>query len=194
MIPDELKTKIAARSKPPSLPRYVLKKMTMKIRQAGTADVSTISAVIRKSFRDVALRFGLTLENCPTHPSHCTSQWIHNALDKGIRFFLVEDNSSPRGCVAAEDAGDRIMYLERLAVLPAYRHRGIGRQLAEHVFQVANAGGFRRIEIAIIAGHWELEAWYAQLGFAYLRTATFNHLPFDVTFMARDIDTDQDMG
>ena len=165
----------------------------MRIRIAGTDDVSVLTDIIRRAFRDVAVRFCLTLENCPTHPSHCTPEWIKKAFNKGVRFFLLEDNGSPCGCAAAEDTSDHVMYLERLAVLPTYRRRGIGRHLVEYVCRVAREGGCRRIEIAIIADHRELKEWYTGLGFYVLRTSRFDHLPFNVTFMAMDINAPGEM-
>ena len=43
-----------------------------RIREAGFNDISLLAGLVRECFQDVAERFGLTLENCPKHPSHCT--------------------------------------------------------------------------------------------------------------------------
>jgi GNAT superfamily N-acetyltransferase len=89
--------------------------------------------------------------------------------------------------VALERHDDRVCYLERLAVLPRYRRKGLGRALVEHVMDQAEGIGAHRVEIGIISGQTELEEWYRELGFSLKGTAIFDHLPFQVTFMAREI-------
>lgn len=107
--------------------------------------------LIRDSFRDVAERLNLTISNCPTHPSNCEDKWIETAFDKGINYFILENNNTPCGCVALEWAQPGICYLERLAVLPKYRGNGYGKVLVEHIFKKAKVFGVNCIEIGIIA-------------------------------------------
>ena len=161
--------------------------MGIVIREASGEDIHLLTALIRESFRDVAVRFDLTPDNCPTHPSFCTPQWVESAMGKGIRFYVIESDGEPCGCVALERHDDQVCYLERLAVLPERRRRGLGRALTEHVFDQARQMGAQRVEIGIISEHTELEDWYRRLGFSVKGTASFDHLPFEVTFMAREL-------
>ncbi len=156
----------------------------MEIRNASTEDIDSLERIIRDSFRDVAERFSLTPENCPTHPSFCTEEWVEAALGKGIRFFLAECGNGPCGCVALEVASPEVCYLERLAVLPSYRRRGYGKELVEHVVREAGEGGARSLEIGIIAEQEDLREWYRKLGFIEKGRKHFEHLPFEVLFMA----------
>ncbi len=158
--------------------------MAYLIRDAALSDISVIGEIIRCSFMNVAVRFGLTAENCPKHPSNCTTEWIRFALEKGVRYFVLECDEIPCGCVALERATPEVFYLERLAVLPEYRTRGFGRALVEHAFSNAKAAGAHRIEIGIISGQKELKEWYKHIGFTETRRAVFPHLPFEVVFMA----------
>lgn len=155
----------------------------MKIKPANHSEAPLLAALIRDSFRDVAERFGLTPQNSPTHPSNCTADWITTALDKGIRYYLLEIDGRAGGCVALERANPDVCYLERLAVLPKYRRRGLGQALVEHAFHEAGSMDAKRVEIAIIAGHTELKKWYERLGFIAAETRRFDHLPFEVLFM-----------
>jgi GNAT superfamily N-acetyltransferase len=156
----------------------------MEIRNASLEDAGLLARIIRDSFRDVAERFSLTPENCSTHPSFCTQEWVEAALGKGIRFFLAGGEDGPCGCVALEVAGPETCYLERLAVLPAYRRRGYGKELVEHVVREAKEAGARSLEIGIIAVQEDLRDWYARMGFVAKGTKRFEHLPFEVMFMA----------
>jgi N-acetylglutamate synthase-like GNAT family acetyltransferase len=160
--------------------------MEFMIREASVEDIHLLTSLIRESFSDVAERFSLTPDNCPTHPSFCTPQWVESAMDKGIRFYVVESGDEPCGCVAMERHDDQVCYLERLAVLPRFRRRGFGKALTEHVFDQARKMGAQRVEIGIISEHTELQDWYQGLGFVVTGTTSFDHLPFKVDFMARE--------
>jgi len=156
----------------------------MEIREALERDIPGLNRIIRGSFRDVAERFALTAENCPTHPSFCSAAWLEAALGKGLSFFILEDGESGCGCAALEIAGPQVCYLERLAVLPPYRHRGLGERLVRHVLDEARAVGAERVQIGIIAAQTELRDWYLELGFEDMGSKVFEHLPFEVAFMA----------
>jgi GNAT superfamily N-acetyltransferase len=160
--------------------------MTCRIRMATHDDAGLLAALIREAFRDVAERFKLTPENCPTHPSHCTADWITSALKKGILYFILEADREPCGCVALERANSDVCYLERLGVLPRCRGKGFGKALVETALEKAQALGAKNMEIGIISEQKELENWYNKLGFSNKGRRPFKHLPFEVTFMTRN--------
>jgi len=157
------------------------------IREANSTDMSLVSGLIRKSFRDVARRFGLTLENCPKHPSNCTDEWIENDFDRGVTYYIFESNRTAVGCVALEKANSDLCYLERLGVLPEARRNGFGKALVDYVICQAHLHGAKQISIGIIANDTELKRWYQGIGFAEGETKEFEHLPFLVTFMTYDV-------
>lgn len=160
----------------------------MKIRNATQTDIDLLTKIIRISFRDVAVRFGLTLENCPKHPSNCTAQWIQKDLEKGVFYYILENEDETIGCVALEMAEKDLAYLERLAVLPQKRKQGLGRTLVDYVLNQANQSGAKNISIGIIAAQDELKKWYKKIGFVERETKEFAHLPFLVTFMNRTLE------
>ena len=160
---------------------------TTYIRAAGPADVPLLSSLIRVSFRDVAERFTLTLENCPKHPSNCTDEWIENDLARGVAYYILERDGKPVGCVALEKANPDLCYLERLGVLPQSRRKGFGKALVDHVFSEARASGTKQIGIGIISDDTELKLWYQRIGFVEKETKEFAHLPFLVTFMSYEL-------
>lgn len=156
----------------------------MVIRDASEADITILAALIRASFRDVSERFFLTPENCPTHPSFCSEEWVDSAMKKGVRFFVLDDGDAACGCAALERAGPEVCYLERLAVLPGSRRSGFGTALVGHALSEAKKAGAERVEIGIIAGQVELKEWYLGLGFKEKARKHFEHLPFEVVFMS----------
>jgi len=160
--------------------------MNPSIRSAMDTDADVVSKLISRSFADVALRFALTRENCPKHPSNCTAEWVREDQRRGVAYFIAEQDGLPVGCVAMERASATTCYLERLAVLPDRRRSGIGGALVDHVVKSAKAAGVHRVSISIIAKHVELREWYRRLGFGVGATKRFAHLPFEVLFMEMD--------
>jgi GNAT superfamily N-acetyltransferase len=155
----------------------------MDIYRAGRDDTPLLSEIIRNSYITVARRFNLTAENCPKHPSNCTDDWVAGDFTRGVIYYLLADRGIPAACAAMEIADETTCYLERLAVLPKFRGRGMGRALVNHVFDQASKSGRQSISIGIIAGQHDLKSWYQNLGFTKTGTRHFDHLPFEVMFM-----------
>jgi N-acetylglutamate synthase-like GNAT family acetyltransferase len=159
----------------------------MIIRDAKVADVGTLVTLLRESFRDVAERFELTVENCPKNLAFCTDQRVKGDVERGLGYYILERDGEPCGCVALEKASADVCYLERLAVLPEHRRKGCGKMLVEHIFDVAAGHDAKRLEIGIIAEDAKLRSWYGRFGFVLKGTKTFDHLPFVGAFMAAEI-------
>jgi len=161
--------------------------MGFVMRNAIDDDIPLLTNLIRTAFRDVAERFNLTPENCSTHPSNCTNEWVESALKKGIKYYILQTEKGPCGCIALEQARPDVWYLERLVVLPQFREKGLGEALVNHAIDEARKLGAQYIEIGIISDHIELREWYKKLGFCVKSETRFEHLPFMVTFMSRDL-------
>jgi N-acetylglutamate synthase-like GNAT family acetyltransferase len=161
--------------------------MAFTIRNATQDDIACLATIIRQASRDVAERFGITPENCPRHPSNCTAEWVEAAFEKGIAYYILETNGTPCGCVNLEQVAPDVCHLGRLAVLPQFRRQGFGEALVNHVCTQAKQLGIKHVEIGIIAENIELSRWYEKLGFCHKNTAVFEHLPFTVTFMGKEL-------
>ena len=159
----------------------------MIIRKATKAYKSVLVKLLRESFRDVAEKFALTIENCPNFAGFNAKERVEGDFEKGLKYYILEENGKACGCIALEKAGLEVCYLERLAVLPEHRHKGFGRALVNHLFERANQMGFRRVEIGLISKHRKLKKWYKTFGFVQSRTKKFDHLPFIVAFMYKEL-------
>lgn len=155
----------------------------MKIVPATREDAEQIAAIIRESHRDIAQMFNLNLDNNPKHPSFCTQEWVLSDFQRGEEYFLYKVENTYAGCVAFEQPDPETAYLNRLSVLPSFRHQGIGQKLVRHIIGYARSKQVQIISIGIIAGHDVLKNWYAELGFKEKETRRFDHLPFEVTYM-----------
>lgn len=120
--------------------------------------------VIRDSFKTVALEFGLNEGNCPTHPSLITLDKLLELKSKAKLFGLFL-NKIQVGFVAIEKADDRVYYLDKLAVLPEYRHNGYGRKLVGFVSSYVEKHKGERVSLGMIDESTVLKDWYRELGF-----------------------------
>jgi diamine N-acetyltransferase len=143
------------------------------------------AGIIRRSFAPVALRFALTRENCPTHPSFTEPAALERLHEKGAVLFGAFADGEQVGFMALEDGGVGTFYLEKLAVLPEHRGRGTGSGLIEFAARLAGERGGTRISIGIIDAHDDLKRWYMRRGFRETEVKRFDHLPFAVCFMER---------
>jgi len=157
------------------------------IRQATSEDVLLLTDLICNSFNDVAQKFGLTPENCPKHPSNCTTQWIEQHLERGVIYYILECDEVPVGCVAFERASIDFCYIERLAVLPEHRRKGFGKKLVKYVLLQGRSIGAKTLGVGIISKQKELKDWYQNIGFVLGETKEYDHLPFLVSFMRYEL-------
>jgi len=162
-----------------------------EIREISTEDQIVNSVgVIRDAFVTVAREFKLTSENAPTHPFFSTREQLLE-LHKKMKFFGLFIDEVQAGFVAVEKADGGTYYLGRLSVVPQFRHRGYGRKLTEFVLNYAKNQGGMKVALGMIDKQTILKEWYKSLGFIETGTKQFEHLPFLVCFMERDISAKQ---
>lgn len=158
----------------------------MKIVPAKKEDAGRIASIVGEANKDVAELFKITKENTPRHPSFCTEEWVLADFARGEEYFLFEEGGIAKGCVAFEQPDSETAYLNRLSVLPNYRHNGIGASLVRYILDYARAKSIKTVSIGIIAEHKVLKSWYLGLGFIEGITRKFDHLPFNVTYMRHE--------
>lgn len=143
--------------------------------------------LLRASFITVADEFGITRENAPTNPAFADTDSLLRMIKKGVSLFGAYFDSRRAGFVALEKAENGCWYMERLAVLPEYRHKGIGRKLIDFSCETVKERGGDKISIGIINDNKVLKNWYTEYGFTQTGTKVFKHLPFEVCFMEKPV-------
>jgi len=161
--------------------------MMFEIIPAAEGDAEHLALIISEANRDVAQQFDLNIRNAPKHPSFCTKAWVLSGFKRGEEYFLYKDGEVLAGCVAFEQPDNHTAYLNRLSVLPRYRHNGVGSALVRYVLDYSKTRNVQIVSIGIIADHELLKRWYSGLGFVDVSTRKFEHLPFDVKYMKYDL-------
>lgn len=151
------------------------------------AELKKCVDVIRESFLTVAKEFNLTVENAPTNPAFIKFNDLLKMREKGIVMFGVFHENTQIGFVAVEKAGEDTYYMEKLAVLPEFRHRGYGRMIMDYVVDFVRKNGGKRVGIGIINENTILKQWYQNYGFREIELKRFAHLPFTVCLMSKEV-------
>jgi ribosomal protein S18 acetylase RimI-like enzyme len=162
-------------------------KMSIIFANVTPAMLDDCAKVIRESFITVANDFNLTRENAPTNPAFIEGDTLNKMYEKNISMFTVYKSDVQIGFVAIEKADDTLYYMEKLAILPEYRHKGYGIKVMDFVMRFVKSRGGKRVSIGIINENTVLKNWYISYGFRETGTKTYPHLPFTVCFMEKEL-------
>ena len=100
--------------------------------------------------------------------------------------LIAWDGGQAAGAVAYRMVEPGVAEMKRLYVRPAFRGRGLGRELANELIEDARARGYRTMLLDTLAAMREARALYRDLGFAPVAPYYDNPLP-GVMYMALEL-------
>jgi ribosomal protein S18 acetylase RimI-like enzyme len=100
--------------------------------------------------------------------------------------LIAWDGSQAAGAIAYRMAEPGVCEMKRLYVRPAFRGRGLGRELAEELIENARANGYRTMLLDTLASMQSARALYRDLGFVPVAPYYDNPLP-GVAYMALEL-------
>jgi ribosomal protein S18 acetylase RimI-like enzyme len=100
--------------------------------------------------------------------------------------LLAKDSEQVIGCVALRPLEDGICEMKRLYVVPEYRGRGIGRDLAQMVVNEAREIGYKKMRLDTIESMQEARTLYSSLGFYAIEAYRYNPIEF-TSYMELDL-------
>ena len=155
------------------------------IRKVKRDEISACAELIRKSFRTVADEFGFTRENAPRFTAFATTEERLAWHMDGERRLMYLDEEEGRLCgyysLLLRDQGE--CELGNLAVLPEYRHRGIGGELLQHAMKTAREQNCTVMNLSIVEENAVLRKWYERHGAIHTGTENFDFFPFTCGYM-----------
>jgi len=158
----------------------------LEIKKIDIIDQDCVN-VIRDSFITVANDFNITRENAPTNAAFIEMKNLEAMKQKGVDMYGAYIDESLIGFVAIEKSNEDLYFMEKLAVLPLYRHNGYGSRLIDFVVETVKEAGGKKISIGIINENNVLKDWYMKNGFSETGIKKFPHLPFSVCFLERTV-------
>lgn len=159
----------------------------MIIRVESEEQLNICLDIIHKSFQTVADELNLSKENCPSHTAFMPIEKLISQYKNDIPMFLYQYNECFVGYFSLS-VNDDSVELNNLAVVPEYRHLGIGKELVDYAITYSkNVLGACKINIGIVEENLILKEWYEKSGFVHIGTKTFKHLPFAVGFMEIEV-------
>lgn len=159
----------------------------MIIRVESKEQLDICLDIVHKSFQTVAYELNLTKDNCPSHTAFIPIDKLVSQFDNGTAMFLYQYNGRFVGYFSLS-LNDDCVELNNLAVLPEYRHLGIGKELVDYaILYSKHTLGASKIRIGIIEENSVLKEWYEKIGFVHIGTKKFEHLPFTVGFMETEV-------
>ena len=145
------------------------------------------ASVIRASFKTVADEFNLTRENIPTHGTFMSAERMVNEYNAGTLAFGYFSDGKMIGTVELSDHGEGLWFLNKLAVLPNFRHTGIGAALLDFADNYVKDHGGNKISVSIIEESLRLKKWYISHGYIHMGTKIFDHIPFTVGYLIKEV-------
>ena len=159
------------------------------IREMNMDEISECVNVIRTAFKTVADELGFTRENAPRFTAFATDdtrlQYQLMVEKRPMYVYLHEGKIVGYYSLAILDNGS--IELNNLAVLPEFRHLGIGEKLVNDAFEKAKAFGKEKLEIGIVEENVKLRNWYEKLGFVHKGTMKFDFFPFTCGYMEKNL-------
>ena len=159
------------------------------IREMEQCDTPACVDVIRTAFATVAEEFGITAQNAPRFTAFATDkmriEW-HFLHEKRPMFVYMMDGQIV-GYYSLMMMENNECELNKLSVLPAYRHNGIGAQLLNHAFEYAKFHDCKVMNIGIVEENQVLRKWYESFGFVHTGTKKFDFFPFTCGYLVRDL-------
>ena len=149
-------------------------------------NTSVITSIVNNSFLTVAKEFGFTKENAPTFSAFIGEDRIEKDLNRGLIMYGYSFENKIIGCVGYSIKDENYL-IERLAVLPEFRHKNVGRKLMEYVEQKIIENGGKMIEVNIVNENTKLKEWYKCMDYKEVEIKEYGHLPFKVGILMKEI-------
>lgn len=158
-----------------------------RVREMAQEEIPECVQVIRESFATVAEQFGFTAENAPRFTAFATDErrLQYQYFIEKRPMYVFSHGGKIVGYYSLGISEDGSAELSNLAVLPEFRHNGIGAKLLNDCFMRTRILGCAKLKIGIVEENRVLRKWYEQHGFVHTGTQKFDFFPFACGYMEK---------
>jgi ribosomal protein S18 acetylase RimI-like enzyme len=153
----------------------------MTIQPLTDAHLSEYAAVVRRSFATVAEEFCYT--DSPEFSSNIPDELQADKIAPGYHPFGACIDGKIVGFVSLTDMAEGVFKMQKLTVLPEYRHFGYGKALLDFCKAKVQELGGNKIIIKLMDNDTRLKNWYAAHGFVHKGAKQYEGVPFQVGHM-----------
>jgi diamine N-acetyltransferase len=158
------------------------------IRKIGRESLDQLLDVLHESFGTVAVEFDLDRTTNPSNGAFIEKHELEMLIEKGLMMYGYYEKGKIVGCVGLKQGSTKgVFYIEKLCVVPAKRHSGIGFDLLQFAESEIRSRNGKTISIGIIDKNAILKKWYRKNGYSEYELKTYEHLPFEVCLMKKGI-------
>lgn len=150
-------------------------------------EIDVCADVIRRSFATIARIYHLTPQNAPANGAFMTSNRITELHAQGAFFLGDFEGDILTGTVLIHQAVGGVFRLDKISVLPQFRHNGIGGELYKNAEEAIIEQNGRIINIGIINENTLIKYWFKHKGFKEVEVKKFPGHPFSVCFMEKEL-------
>ena len=91
--------------------------------------------------------------------------------------LLVKAGDQWVGCAALRKGGNGVCEMKRMYIRPAWRRRGIARELAQELIRIAREIGYERMRLDTLASMTPARQLYESIGFRQVEPYYHNPIP-----------------
>ncbi|ATL25953.1 GNAT family N-acetyltransferase [Streptomyces formicae] len=149
----------------------------LTFRDASTADVDALVALVESAYRGDSSRTGWTTEADILEGQRTDPQEVAEVIESPVsRLMVVEHEGAIAACCQLQDRGDHA-YFGMFAVSPALQGAGLGKAIIAEAERVARTTwGARALHMTVLTAREDLIAWYVRRG--YRRTGKMTPFPY----------------
>jgi ribosomal protein S18 acetylase RimI-like enzyme len=140
------------------------------VRAARAEEAALLATLLRAAFEEYRGRLD------PPSGAHAETEASVRRKLATADALIAEVGGVPAGCVFVERQARRL-YISRLAVLPAYRRRGVGRALIDAVEARALVLCLPRVRLDVRLALTQQRAYYERLGYRQVGLGTHAGYP-----------------
>lgn len=162
----------------------------MEIKEVTIDEAELIINIISESFLEQAALLAITKQNCPKYVAFETLEDLIRRYNEIKENFVVGfEDGIPIGTVRYNKSNQNSEngFINRLAVLPAFRGRNLGSKLMCYAEEQLKLNNVKKVEISIVSQFESLRRYYHNLGYKSICDKKFDIFPFEVHFMEKTL-------